>query len=222
MRADARRNRERILDAAREVFAEQGIDAPLTEVARRAGVGAATLFRRFPTREDLVTATFSEWIGVYASAAYAASRDPDPWRGFCSLVEQAAALQSGDLGFTEVLTRSFPSVRSFEAERVRAFTRFADVVTRAKAAGALREDFAPEDFPVLLMAHAGVITATAGAAPSAGPRLVAYLLQVYAPRARGPLPDPPTPRQMTRALARIQVRGRRAANAGRAGSIRRA
>lgn len=211
MRADARRNRERILDAAREVFAEEGIEAPLTEVARRAGVGVATLFRRFPTREDLVTSTFEERIGAYATAAHAASRDPDPWRGFCSLVEQAAAMQVGDLGFTEVLTRSFPSVRSFEAERVRALTLFADLVARAKSAGALREDFAPEDFPILLMAHAGVVTATAGAAPTAGPRLVAYLLQAYAAPARGLLPKPPTPRQITRALARIQVRGRRAA-----------
>ena len=201
MRADALRNRERILDAAREVFAEQGIDAPLSTVAERAGVGAATLARRFPTREDLVTATFSERIGDYARAAYVASRDPDPWRGFCSLVQEAAALQAGDLGFTEVLTRSFPGFRTFEAERIRAFTMFADLVARAKAAGALREDFVPEDFPILLVAHAGVVTGTAGAAPTAGPRLVAYLLQAYAAPGRGSLPDPPTPRQITRALA---------------------
>jgi AcrR family transcriptional regulator len=215
MRADALRNRECILDAAREVFAVQGIDAPLTTVAARAGVGVATLFRRFPTREDLVTATFSERIGEYARAAYTASRDPDPWRGFCSLVQEAAALQSGDLGFTEVLTRSFPGFRTFEAERIRAFSMFADLVVRAKAAGALREDFAPEDFPVLLMAHAGVVTATAGAAPTAGPRLVAYLLQAYAAPARGPLPEPPTPRQITRALARMQVRAQRSATTER-------
>lgn len=208
MRADAQRNRERILDAAREVFAEHGLDASLTEVARRAGVGVATLFRRFPTREDLVTATFSERLGTFAQAAYASSRDPDAWHGFCALLEEAAALQSGDLGFTEVLTRSFPSVRSFEAERVRAFTLFTDVVTRAKAAGALREDFVAEDFPVVLMAHAGVVSATAGAAPSAGPRLIAYLLQAFAAPPRAELPEPPTPRQITRALARIQVAAR--------------
>ncbi len=210
MRADAERNRERILDAAREVFAERGTDAPMSEVARRAGVGIATLSRRFPTREALVAATFEDRLVSYASLVEDSSQDLDPWRGFCSLVERVCGMQSGDLGFTEVLTRSFPRARGLEAGRLRAFAQFEDLVSRAQAAGDLREDFVPEDLPLVLMAHAGVVTATTDTAPDAGPRLVSYLLQSFAAPARGELPRPPTPRQISRALARAQVRAGRA------------
>jgi AcrR family transcriptional regulator len=206
MRADAQRNRERILDAAREVFAERGTDAPMSEVARRAGVGIATLARRFPTREDLVAATFENRLAKYTSLVEVASQDPDAWRGFCFLVERACGMQSGDLGFTEVLTRSFPRVRGLEAGRLRALAQFEDLVRRAQEAGDLREDFVAEDLPLVLMAHAGVVTATVDAAPNTGPRLVAYLLQSFAAPARGELPRPPTPRQISRALARAQFR----------------
>ncbi len=209
MRADAERNRRRILDAARLVFAEQGIEAPMSAVAREAGVGAATLGRRFPTREELVTATFSDELGWFASVVDAASRDSDPWRGFCWLVEQACARQAGDLGFTDVLTRTFPRMMPFEARRAAVMERFTDLVTRAQASGRLRADFTPEDLPLVLLAHAGVVAVTSDAAPTAGPRLVAYLLQSFAHPQAQALPPPPTPRQMSRALARMQVRARR-------------
>ncbi|MEP6650440.1 MAG: helix-turn-helix domain-containing protein [Lapillicoccus sp.] len=209
MRADAERNRQRILEAARQVFAEQGIEAPMSAVARRAGVGAATLSRRFPTREELVTAAFSDQLGWFAAVVDEAGRDPDPWHGFCRLVEQACGRQTGDLGFTDVLTRTFPRMLPFEARRTAVMDRFADLVSRAKASGRLRAEFVAEDLPLVLMAHAGVASVTSDAAPTAGPRLVAYLLQAFAAPQAGPLPTPPTPRQMSRALARMQVRSRR-------------
>ena len=109
-----------------------------------------------------------------------------------------------------MLTRSFPRVRGLEAGRLRAFAQFEDLVSRAQAAGDLRDDFVPEDLPLVLMAHAGVVTATGDAAPNTGPRLVAYLLQSFAAPARGELPRPPTPRQISRALARAQVQAGRA------------
>src|SRR5450631_3595228 len=100
LRCDAERNRSRLVAAAHEVFAEQGLQAPMIEVARRAGVGIATLFRRFPTRDDLITATFAETMTDYARAIDAAVADPDPWQGFCGYVERVCAMQAHDRGFT--------------------------------------------------------------------------------------------------------------------------
>jgi AcrR family transcriptional regulator len=203
LRADAQRNRARIVDAARRVFAEDGLGASLNEVARRAGVGVATLFRRFPTREDLIAATFADSMARYAALIETALADPDPWHGFCDYVRAVCAMQAGDRGFTDVLTRSFPSAKEFEVQRDKAFRRFTELIDRAKQTGGLREDFVAEDLPILLMANAGVVAATTGSAPETSPRLVAYLLQAFAAQAAEPLPEPPPPRRMYRALRRL-------------------
>lgn len=204
LRADARRNRDRIIEAAREVFAVRGLDASMNEVARRAEVGVATLFRRFPSREQLIAATFSDPMAVYAALIETALDDPDPWHGFCEYVRAVCAMQAGDRGFTDVLTQSFPTAKEFEAERDQAFSRFTLLISRAQKAGALRPDFVAEDLPMLLMANAGVVTATHDAAPEASPRLVSYMLQAFSAEATEPLPTPPTPRRMYRALHRLQ------------------
>jgi len=202
LRVDAERNRQRVVAAAREAFAELGIEAPMDEIARRAGVGVGTLYRRYPTRGDLIAAAFEAKMSAYAEAARQALADPDPWHGFCAYVEQICAMQAGDRGFTTVLTMTFPTAKQFEAARDRAYADFATLVERAKAAGRLRADFVTEDLPIFLMASAGVLTATADAAPDAWRRLVGYLLQACAAPAAQPLPDPPPPTQIYRALLR--------------------
>lgn len=203
LRTDAEHNRTRILAAAREVFAEQGLAAPMAEVARRAGVGIATLFRRFPTRDDLITVTFADTMTAYADAIDSALADPDPWHGFSAYVEQVCAMQAEDRGFGHVLTLRFPNAKPFEAERDRAYAGFVELIDRAKTSGKLRADFVPEDLIVLLMANAGVIAATGDAAPQAWRRLVGYLLQAFAAERAEPLPDPPSPQQTYRALLRL-------------------
>ncbi len=202
LRADAERNRESVLHAAREVFAEQGLDASTNEVARRAGVGVATLFRRFPTREDLIAATFAEKMNAYAEAIDDALADPDPWHGFCAYIERVCQMQADDRGFADVLTLTFPTAKAFEAERKRSANALTELLNRAKATGRLRNDFAHQDVPLILMANAGVVTATRDAAPDAWRRLVGYLTQSFATQSAQPLPDPPTHRQMYRALMR--------------------
>src|SRR5215217_2227659 len=119
LRADAKRNRERVLSAAREVFAEQGLDASTNEIARRARVGIATLFRRFPTRDDLVAAAFEDKMSAYAAAIDDALADPDPWQGFCSYIERVCRMQADDRGFADVLTLTFPTAKALEEERDR-------------------------------------------------------------------------------------------------------
>ena len=206
LRCDAQRNRAALVAAAHEVFAEQGLGAPMAEVARRAGVGIATLFRRFPARDDLITATFAATMSDYTRAIDVAAADPDPWLGFCGYVQKVCAMQAYDRGFTDVLTRIFPNDPCFEAERDRAFRAFAQLVARAKAVGRLRPDFAAEDLVMMLMANAGVINATGSAAAATSPRLVAYLLQACAAEVAQPLPPPPTPRAMYTALQRLHQR----------------
>jgi AcrR family transcriptional regulator len=204
LRADAALNRKLLLAAARTVFSEQGLDAPMTEVARRAGVGIATLYRRFPARADLITAVFDEKMDAYVAAKDAALADPDPWRGFCGYVERVCEMQAEDRGFTFVLTTSFPTARAFEAKRNDAYAGVTELIARAKAAGRLRADFADQDLVLLLMANAGVIAATADTLPDAWRRPVAYLLQAFAADNRGPLPEPPPGEALFRAMVRMR------------------
>jgi AcrR family transcriptional regulator len=206
-RADAERNRARILAAAAEVFGESGLLVPMSEVARRAGVGIATLSRNFATREELITATFAATMTAYADAIDTALADPDPWNGFCRYVEQVCQMQAADRGFTHVLTMTFPTAPEFEAERGRAYRGFVRLVTEAKATGRLRADFFPQDLPIFLMANAGVISAAGDAAPGAWRRLVAYLLQACAAEHAEPLPAPPPARAVYRALQQISAAG---------------
>jgi AcrR family transcriptional regulator len=203
LRADAERNRESVIHAARAVFAEQGLDASTNEIARRAGVGVATLFRRFPTRDDLIAAAFAEKMNAYARAIDDALADPDPWHGFCAYIERVCRMQADDRGFADVLTLTFPTAKTFEKERKRSANALTELLERAKATGRLRDDFAHQDVPLILMANAGVVTATRDAAPDAWRRLVGYLTQSFAAEAAQPLPDPPTHRQMYRALMRL-------------------
>ena len=109
LRADAARNRAAIVEAARAVFAEQGLDAPLDEIARRAGTGNATLYRRFPTRGDLIAAVFADWMTEPLEAVEAGLTDEDPWRGFASYVEAVGALQARDRRLADLVTMDVPS-----------------------------------------------------------------------------------------------------------------
>src|SRR5687768_10191364 len=91
LRVDAQDNRDRILEVARRLFAARGLEVTMREVARRAEVGVATLYRRFPTRESLVSAAFAEQMTLCAAVVDEALADPDPWHGFSSVVERVCA-----------------------------------------------------------------------------------------------------------------------------------
>jgi AcrR family transcriptional regulator len=204
LRADAERNRQLLLQAAREAFAEQGLDASSKEIARLAGVGIATLFRRFPTRQDLLIATFGPKLAAYTEAIDRALKDPDPWRGFCDYLITITGMQRGDRGFREIVTLAFPTSPELRAQRDRVYRGVVELIEKAKATGRLREDFVAEDIPLVLMANAGVVAATADHAPETSDRLVGYLLQAFTATAGGDLPPPATPRRMYRALTRHQ------------------
>ena len=203
LRVDAARNRTAVVEAARAVFAERGLEVPLEEIAQRAGVGIATLYRRFPTREALIAASFEPLMAAYAQAVAEALQAPDAWAGFAGFVERVCAMQAADCGGRDVLTRTFPMAPAFEEQRGRAFDGLVVLSRRAQAEGALRADVVPEDVVLLLMANAGVIQGTREAAPTAWPRFVALLLEALRAERAHPLPPPPTPAQMYRALLRL-------------------
>lgn len=201
LRRDAERNRERILGAARSVFAAEGIEASMASVARAAGVGIATLFRRFPTRDDLINAVFAGTMNTYLDAVTTALGDPDPWHGFTSYIHTVCAMQAADRGFAEVLTMTFPTATQLEDQRQRAYRGFLQLIRRAKKTGQLRPDFTSQDLVILLMANAGVIAATRTAAPGTWERLVGYMLQAFTAPQPATLPPPPDPGALARAMA---------------------
>lgn len=211
LRIDAERNRRRIVEAARAAFAGRGLGVPLEDVADEAGVGIATLYRRFPTRDDLIAACFEQRLNDYARAAEEALEAPDGWTGFRAYFEQVCAMQAADRGFMDVLTRTFPNARALEASRRRGYDLLVRLIDRAKDEGSLRADFVPEDFILLLMANAGVVQGAGEAAPDAWRRFLGLIMDGCRGEGATSLAAPPTPRQMMRAmrrLARPVARGR--------------
>ncbi|MEV6405488.1 helix-turn-helix domain-containing protein [Streptomyces bobili] len=202
LRSDAERNRERIIAAARAVFARDGLGASMASVAREAGVGIATMFRRFPTKAELVDAVFVDRMDAYGNAVAVALDDPDPWHGFVGYIEAACAMQAADSGFADVLTTTFPTAKALERRRNEAYEGMLELIGRAKATGRLREDFDSSDLVLLHMANAGVVNATGDAAPDAWRRVVALLVQSFETPARGPLPASPQHDALYRAMLR--------------------
>jgi AcrR family transcriptional regulator len=189
LRADARENRARVLAVARELFAERGLEVPMAAIARRAGVGVATLYRRFPTKEALVMEAFTEQFAVCRATIEEALADPDPWRGFRAVIEKVCLLQATDRGFTAAFVSSFPDLHSEVREQT--WHSFAALVQRAKDSGQLRADFSPHDLTLVLLANSGLSGVPVEMAVAASQRLVAYLLESF--RAGTDALPPPVP-----------------------------
>ncbi|HUI49119.1 MAG TPA: TetR/AcrR family transcriptional regulator [Acidimicrobiia bacterium] len=156
-RADARRNRERVLAAAEAVFAESGLKAPVDEVARRAGVGVGTVCRNFPTKQALVEAVVGAMYETLLGEAETALADPDPARAFEQFVTGLPAFQARHRALADQMAneRQLESASGPRDELLRAVS---ELVTRAQAAGAVRDDIGPGDVSMLF---AGVAHATA-------------------------------------------------------------
>ena len=200
LRSDAVRNRATLVAAAREVMAERGLEAPLDEIARRAGIGNATLYRRFPRRIDLIAAVFADRMADHARAVDAALAAPDAWDGFCSYVEAAAQLQIPDRGIADLITMDVSLAPEIQKLRDDAFDGLVEVIDRAKAAGALRADATPEDIVVILQANAGLVNRAHPAAGPASRRLIHLVLDGLRADAATPGPTSPSPQRMRTAM----------------------
>ncbi|MER6948594.1 helix-turn-helix domain-containing protein [Nonomuraea sp. NPDC000554] len=189
LRRDAQRNRERLVCAAREVFAEHGLDVALEEVARRAGVSIGTLYNRFPTRADLVEAVFADRVETVARIAEHALTMDDPWEGFVHFVEQICRLLAADRGYNDLVARVPPAVPT--EGHLRGHRLMTEIVTRAQGSGALRPDFTLEDMAFVTWALTRTIEATAQVSPGAWRRHLALILDGLRASAAHPLPEPP-------------------------------
>lgn len=207
LRADAARNRAAIVATARAVMAEHGLDVPFDEIAKQAGVGNATLYRRFPTRLDLIAAVFADRMVDHADAVDKALAASDPWDGFAGYIEAAAELQVHDQGIADLITMDVSRAAEIDEQRTRAFNGLVEVIDRAKAAGSLRADVTTEDVMVILQANAGVVTRTHRTSTAASARLIHLLLDGLRADAATPGPLPPSPRGMQAAM---RARSRRA------------
>lgn len=152
LRADARRNREALVAAAREVFGAKGVDAPLDEIARRAEVAIGTLYNRFPTRADLVEAAFLPTLEEARAIVDEALEREDPWDGFLFFLERSVRMQVTDRGFTEVCSRVFEPSSGLEKAKQANASRIDRIIARAREAGALRADFRGEDLAIVFAA----------------------------------------------------------------------
>ncbi|MGQ4423347.1 TetR/AcrR family transcriptional regulator [Streptomyces violaceoruber] len=175
-RRDARRNRELLLEAAHEVFTEQGLDAALDVIARRAGVGNATLYRHFPTRAALVDAVFRDSLTGTMDAGERARKAPDAWAGLTGYLEVVFGALAADRGSNDLMTTHLRGVDSLEAVHEHNRRTVDTLLTRLRDEGTVRADVTTEDVlfglaalgravPALTAATAA--TAAAASAPAA-------------------------------------------------------
>jgi AcrR family transcriptional regulator len=147
MRADAARNVERLLRAAREVYAELGPDVPMELVARRAGVGERTLYRRFPTKRDLVRAALDQSISEnLLPAIEKARRNTNPLRGLAQLIEAAISLGAREHNILAAARRA-DAIDDISAPLDEALN---DLMDRAQKAGLVRADLVADDLPRII------------------------------------------------------------------------
>lgn len=191
LRSDALNNRENILDAARALFSADGLDVPMREIARRAGVGPATLYRRFPTKQMLITEAFADQLRACRTIVDEGCADPDPWRGLCLAIEKICEVHARDRGFTEAFLSTVPG-GSDVAGREYTVRALAELVQRAKDAGKLRSDFVLDDLILLFMANKGIHTRSAATQVIASRRFAGLAIQACeADPQQAPLPPAP-------------------------------
>jgi AcrR family transcriptional regulator len=205
LRSDARRNRERLVASARELLASEGVDVSVDEITRRAGLGMGTLYRHFPTKEELVDAVLEDAFAELVELAEQAAAAEDAWAGLTGFMEQALASHAANRGLKDVLaTQEHGARRRAMRERIQPLLR--TVIERAQAQGTLRADFTVEDLSLVFWALGRVIETTADIAPQQWRRHLGFLLDGLRASAATPLPVPAlTRRQLARAARRKEL-----------------
>ena len=189
LRSDARNNRDRILEAARSLYAEQGLEVTMREVARRAGVGPATLYRRFPARQELLDAVFADELRACQGIVEDGCADPDPWRGLTSVIERISVLNVGNQGFVDAFMAEHPRSNSFAEHRTTMLRRLTDLTRRAKTAGRLRQDFVIDDLVLVMLAGRGLASTPSASSVAAARRFAALAIDAFrASDSNGTLP----------------------------------
>jgi len=208
LRQDAERNRKLLVEAATEVFSEQGLDASLIEVARRAGVGNATLYRRFPTRADLHAAVYAEAQETFHQFGQQSLLLDDGWTALASYLERCCEFTSTNRAFADLMMTSAPGTHSPVDGWERAEETLRELVQRAHRDGVLHRDISYEDVLIALYSVQLMIPAAAAIAPQAWRRQLALTLNGLRSDAPAALPTPAlTPDQLKPISRRLFLRG---------------
>jgi AcrR family transcriptional regulator len=188
LRRDAERNRQRILEVAREAFAEDGLAVTLDEIARRAGLGVGTVYRRFPDKEQLIDALFEERIGEMVALGEEALRREDAWDGLVAFLEMATAAHADDRGLKEVALSGVHGLERVARARQRMFPLVSRLVERAQEQGTLRPDVQPTDLPLLQLMLGSLSECTRDVEPDVWRRFLGILTDGLRTRRDGPTP----------------------------------
>lgn len=191
LRSDARRNREQLVASARELFATHGIDVSVEEITHHAGVGMGTLYRHFPTKDDLIDAVLENAFADLARLAEEAVAAEDAWEGLTHFLEQVLQLHVQNRGVKDLLAARDPDADPAAGARAAIRRLLRQVIDRAHEQGSLRADFAFEDLPPVFWSIGRVIEATADVAPDFWRRYLSFYLDGLRPPAATPTPAPP-------------------------------
>jgi len=191
LRRDAQERRGKLIEAAQREFAAHGVDASLEKIAREAGVSIGTLYRHFPTRLDLLMAAFRPRVKEFLAGAAKALAMNDPWEGFVYYLENLFAMQVGDRGFNDFLSRRFTDNEETERIHDEMCQQIEDVLARAQEAGEARTDITQADIVNLIWSNGRIIDATSATAPNAWRRYLYLMLDAYRAERAHPNPEPP-------------------------------
>ena len=204
LRRDASRNRERLLEAARELFAERGLTVTMDEIARSAGVGVGTAYRRFGNRDELICALFEERMQEYVALAEDAVGQADAWEALERFLERSTAMQAADRGLHDLLTGNAGALERVAHIRDRMLPLIDQLVRRAQEAGDVRPDIALTDMPLLGLMLRQVVDFSHDIAPDLWRRYLTILLDGLRTRRAAPSPlsvPPLRPRQLDAAMS---------------------
>ena len=179
LRSDAKDNRDRIVAAARGLFSEHGLGVGMREVARRAEVGPATLYRRFPTKQTLIEEAFSVELNSCRKIVEDGCADSDAWRGFSDVVRGLTSLNVRNRGLVDAFMSADPDVRVFSQHRQELLEMLARLALAAQLQGALRRDFRVDDLVLILLAGRGLTSTPSATEEEAAQRFAELALDAF-------------------------------------------
>jgi len=209
LRIDAERNRQRILAAAAEVFAERGLGVSLDDIADAAGVGVGTVYRRFPDKDALIEALFEQKIAAIEEFARSSLEIEDPWEAFSGFMRGMCRMQAEDRGLKEALMSADRGHERLSAARDTIAPVASQLLTRAQEAGAVRADLAPFDVPMMHFAVGFIADTTRSLHPSYYERVVTILLDGMRAERDGTTEMPVEPLDREQFLAAMSRKMRR-------------
>jgi AcrR family transcriptional regulator len=193
LRKDAERNRQRILEAARDLFAQRGLAVSLNDIAHHAGVGVGTVYRRFPDKSALIDDLFEQRLEAMVALADEALADPDPWHGLTTFIENVLEVQAADRGIRDLICDMPDGLQRVADVRNRIVPRSTELIRRAQASGDLRPDISAQDLPVMLLLMSTIIDAARPVEPELWRRYAAIMIRGLSarPETLPPLPVGP-------------------------------